>query len=250
MSKRSFILVCLGLIALGLSGALRWRGTDSGLPWVVLGVLMLLVYGFMNFVSKVWIEHYLKGRRSDRLRNTQDMKRVRQQVEAEYRASLEQARSKPSPLTRDRVLQKAAEIFPDKSLDRIMDILDTYHSEHDAGRARVQLSVLELSQGDIDRLREYIEIACTDYRDVLFWAEVPEQATAAASSRTNEGELQGRFWRFVMFIGIFTIVFLVVGLTTDPTPIERRILVGIFTLVIFFTIWKAFFTNYDDVRRL
>ena len=40
---------------------------------------------------------------------------------------------------------------------------------------RVQLAILKLSEGDPEKLRHYVQAAQTDYRDVLAWAEYPEQ---------------------------------------------------------------------------
>ena len=38
---------------------------------------------------------------------------------------------------------------------------------------RIQLAVLKLSEGDLDRLAHYAEVAQQDFRDVLAWAEYP-----------------------------------------------------------------------------
>ena len=43
---------------------------------------------------------------------------------------------------------------------------------------RLQLGVLKLSEGDADKLKENIELARIDYRDVLAYAEYPEQMRA------------------------------------------------------------------------
>ncbi len=40
---------------------------------------------------------------------------------------------------------------------------------------RVQLAILKLSDGKAEKLLTYIEAAKRDYRDVLAWAEYPEQ---------------------------------------------------------------------------
>jgi hypothetical protein len=40
---------------------------------------------------------------------------------------------------------------------------------------RVHLAILKLSEGDTDKLKSYIKAAKADYRDVLAWAEYPEQ---------------------------------------------------------------------------
>jgi len=39
---------------------------------------------------------------------------------------------------------------------------------------RVQLAVLKLAGGDIEQVVKYTEVARSDYRDILMWAEYPE----------------------------------------------------------------------------
>jgi hypothetical protein len=48
---------------------------------------------------------------------------------------------------------------------------------HSGGKEtpRVQLAILKLSEGDPVKLLQYIGAARVDYRDVLAWAEYPEQ---------------------------------------------------------------------------
>ena len=54
-------------------------------------------------------------------------------------------------------------------------ILNQYGvEEYQRERDRVQLAILKLSQGQFDLLEYYLEVACSDYRDVLAWAEYPE----------------------------------------------------------------------------
>lgn len=40
---------------------------------------------------------------------------------------------------------------------------------------RVQLAILAMANGDLDQLRHMVEVANTDYRDALAWAEYPEE---------------------------------------------------------------------------
>jgi hypothetical protein len=51
------------------------------------------------------------------------------------------------------------------------------------GGIRVRMACLKLASGDIASLRKYVSDACTDYRDVLSWAEYP-----AYGSAYNRGE--------------------------------------------------------------
>ena len=43
---------------------------------------------------------------------------------------------------------------------------------------RVRLAIIKLSKGNKARLAHFVGVACTDYRDVLAWAEYPAQMDA------------------------------------------------------------------------
>ena len=59
----------------------------------------------------------------------------------------------------------------------MLELLDTYGVEsHERERVRVQLAIVKLSEGNEEKLREFVAVAKRDYRDVLFWAENPEEA--------------------------------------------------------------------------
>lgn len=76
---------------------------------------------------------------------------------------------------RDLVLTKIKKIFPHEAPSTIMSILDLCNSsdKNEEGRVRIQLAILKLCQGKIDKLKHYIEIAKSDYRDVIGPAEYP-----------------------------------------------------------------------------
>ena len=60
---------------------------------------------------------------------------------------------------------------------RVLELLDSYGVEPDEReRERVQLDILKLSGGSEEKVREYVGVAKRDYRDVLFWAEYPEES--------------------------------------------------------------------------
>ena len=60
---------------------------------------------------------------------------------------------------------------------RVLELLDSYGVEPDEReRERVQLDILKLSGGSEEKVREYVAVAKRDYRDVLFWAEYPEES--------------------------------------------------------------------------
>jgi hypothetical protein len=79
--------------------------------------------------------------------------------------------------SRDEVVAAIQAGFPESSWTRVLELLDGYGVEpHERERERVQLAILKLSEGNEEKLREFVAVAKRDYRDVLFWAENPEEA--------------------------------------------------------------------------
>src|SRR6266571_6625958 len=79
--------------------------------------------------------------------------------------------------SRDEVVAAIQATFLKSSRARVIELLDTYGAEsYERERERVQLAILKLSEGDEEKLREFVAVAKRDYRDVLFWAENPEEA--------------------------------------------------------------------------
>ena len=75
------------------------------------------------------------------------------------------------------VLAAVGASFPKESRTRALELLDTYGlAAHERERERVQIAIVKLSEGSEDKLRQYVDVAKRDYRDVLFWAEYPEEA--------------------------------------------------------------------------
>jgi len=62
--------------------------------------------------------------------------------------------------------------FASSEASRVLEILSEYQSES-GSPFRVRLAALKLAGGDLDRLRQQIEAAKYDYRDVLASAEYP-----------------------------------------------------------------------------
>ena len=66
----------------------------------------------------------------------------------------------------------AADTFPDEDPDVILAYLDLYGTEkYEREVERVKFGILRLSQGDKDKLMEFIALAKSDWRDVVHWAE-------------------------------------------------------------------------------
>ncbi len=78
----------------------------------------------------------------------------------------------------DMVLAKIEKVFPDWPPDEIQAALDRYS---DTNRDRVHLAILKLcdEEGKSDPT-EYVDAALRDFRDVLAWAEAPNQAKLIA----------------------------------------------------------------------
>ena len=74
--------------------------------------------------------------------------------------------------TREQVKKVVIKLFNEDYYQEIMDILDLYGCEpYEAERERVQLAIIKLSLGDLNKLSHYCTIAKKDYRDVIYWAE-------------------------------------------------------------------------------
>lgn len=63
--------------------------------------------------------------------------------------------------------------FPEGQLSEVLDVLSGYGTEEwHREEERVKRDAVILSRGSIDKLRSAIELAMTDYRDVLIGEEV------------------------------------------------------------------------------
>ena len=81
------------------------------------------------------------------------------------------------PHSRDEVVAVVQKTLPGDAHTRVLELLERYGVlPHEPERERVQLAILKLSEGDEEELRKFVAVAKRDYRDVLFWAENPEEA--------------------------------------------------------------------------
>src|SRR2546423_14078701 len=88
------------------------------------------------------------------------------------------------PHSRDEVVAVVQKTFPEDAHSRLLELLDTYGVEsYERERERVQLAILKLSDGNEEKLREFVAVAKRDYRDALFWAENPEEAKLDAPEK-------------------------------------------------------------------
>jgi hypothetical protein len=69
-----------------------------------------------------------------------------------------------------------ARLFKPEVRAEVANVLAQYGTQaHEREEIRVRVAVLKLSEGSLDRLRELVARATRDYRDVLAWAEYPEE---------------------------------------------------------------------------
>ena len=87
-------------------------------------------------------------------------------------------------MTADEVLVSIRRDFPMDRWAQVSSVLETYGVEdHERERSRVQLAILKLCAGDERKLKECVQIAKKDYRDILFWADHPGQAKISPEER-------------------------------------------------------------------
>ncbi len=60
---------------------------------------------------------------------------------------------------------------------RLRALLERYGTEpYEREVTRVRAAIAKLAEGDEEKMRYFVEVAKRDYRDVLFWADNPEEA--------------------------------------------------------------------------
>lgn len=93
------------------------------------------------------------------------------------------------------VVCRIGELFREGERGGVADLLGTYGTESwERERERVLLDVLLLSGGDFSKLHGLVLCAKRDYRDILLWAEYPEESRLNAPQRV--GEFNGMLRRF------------------------------------------------------
>jgi len=79
--------------------------------------------------------------------------------------------------------------FPESAVTHVLETLARYSGDSTKGRNRVHAAILKLSNGEVERIHEYIMVALNDYRDVIRQAEYPNYSEYAfAELDTNEKE--------------------------------------------------------------
>ena len=90
--------------------------------------------------------------------------------------------------TLDTVIAKILQVFPGRNVEEILSSLARYGTEtYEQERCRIYLAILKLCQQEnLSDPSSYIEAAKQDYRDVLAWAEYPNQMKFGPTNNPDE----------------------------------------------------------------
>lgn len=89
-------------------------------------------------------------------------------------------------VTRETVRQKVTSTWPLAESGEVLAELSRCEG------VRIQIAILWLSQGSLDEVKRWVEIARADYRDVLFSAEhPPEEFPRTPEVQMNLGKIRG-----------------------------------------------------------
>ena len=81
-------------------------------------------------------------------------------------------------------------VFGQEKFMEVMSTLDNYGQErYEAGRNRVQLSIIKASDGDSDKIKGLVSRAKHDFRDIVSLAETPLIFEALASGNYDLGSI-------------------------------------------------------------
>ena len=72
------------------------------------------------------------------------------------------------------VVDRAETLFGEQG-KKVCEQLGRLSADLELNSARVLRCILHLSQGDPVKLKHYTDVAQTDWRDVIYWAEYDEQ---------------------------------------------------------------------------
>jgi len=81
----------------------------------------------------------------------------------------------PTPkISRKDIMRIVARDYPARKQEEVLEILRQYDGDSEKGKFRVWASLMKISEGEIEQLRENVERAKSDFRDILAYAEYPE----------------------------------------------------------------------------
>ena len=99
------------------------------------------------------------------------------------------------PPSRDDVVVALRSAFGADRAEAMQHTLDLYGEERfERERERVQLAIIELCAGSEERLRELVQIAKTDYRDVLAWRELGPTSDAEGEALRRDARALIERW--------------------------------------------------------
>lgn len=74
---------------------------------------------------------------------------------------------------KDLVTNKISQYFSKENQEKALAKLELYKGQE---QERVQIAIIKLADGDLEKLISLVDVANGDFRDVLAWAEYPEQS--------------------------------------------------------------------------
>jgi hypothetical protein len=99
------------------------------------------------------------------------------------------------PQTRDEVIAAIRTAFPPGDETIILAVLDLYGTEpYERERERVQIAIVGLSAGSEEKLKELVQVAKTDYRDILAWQERGPATEAEAKKLLEDARSLLKRW--------------------------------------------------------
>ena len=89
---------------------------------------------------------------------------------------------------RSTVLKKIRQVFPKREPQEILACLEAYGTEsHETGRYRVYLAILKLcDEENLSDPSGYVKAAKQDFRDILAWAEYPNQMKCGPAKNSEK----------------------------------------------------------------
>ena len=94
------------------------------------------------------------------------------------------------------IIERVRREFERDALEEVLGILSTYGDpQQGLGHERVLTDILALAQGDKAQVKELVERANRDYRDIIFWAEYPQE------SKLDTPEKKEKFNRMLEKLG-------------------------------------------------
>ena len=98
-------------------------------------------------------------------------------------------------MSRDDVVAAVKATFPDDDLAAILALVDRYGTEpYEREKERVQIAIVELSEGSREKLLYMLKTAKTDYRDVLAWKQLGPLPKDEGEKLQNEVRALAEKW--------------------------------------------------------